>query len=225
MFLILAALGLEMLFVFRPLARKLKRAVSSREAAMAELSRLSQRDGLTGVYNRRAFDERLTDEWRRASRHGRPVAVIILDVDLFKAYNDTFGHQAGDQALIRVASTVKARAERITDTVARYGGEEFVVLMPGTGLEGALIVAEDIRRAVEALDIPHPGSSFGGRLTISLGAAGQIPGKNPDPSGLVQAADQALYLAKNRGRNLVAAAESSSESGMNDHPAGQETPV
>jgi diguanylate cyclase (GGDEF)-like protein len=209
MTLILVVLGLEILFIFRPLARKLRRTAGSLETAMAELGRLSRRDGLTGVYNRRAFDEQLGDEWRRASRNHKPVSIILLDVDLFKEFNDTFGHQAGDRALIQVAQAVQARAERVTDTVARYGGEEFVVLMPGTDAIGAQKVAEDIRGTVENLNIPHTGSGAGDRLTVSLGLACRIPEKNPDPAGLVQAADQALYLAKNRGRNQVAVFEPS----------------
>jgi diguanylate cyclase (GGDEF)-like protein len=151
-------------------------------------------DGLTGVANRRTFDARLAAEADRSVRSGRPLSVVLFDVDHFKRLNDLHGHQAGDEALQRVAATLSAGVRSI-DLVARYGGEEFVVILPDTDLATAGQTAERLRRAVEALPTEP-------RVTASLGVAA-LPRSALDPTGVVAAADEALYEAKQGGRNRV----------------------
>jgi diguanylate cyclase (GGDEF)-like protein len=174
--------------------------------ANAELASLARRDPLTGVANRRRFDETLDTEWRRARRARTPVAMAIADVDHFKAYNDACGHQAGDGCLQSVARALATVAHRAGDLVARYGGEEFAVILPGLDLEHARLLAESMRRAVEQLGLPHPGSPVGPEVTVSLGVASQRPRKGDAPGALVHDADLALYRAKSAGRNRVACA-------------------
>ncbi len=160
-------------------------------------------DGLTGVANRRHFDDALTDEWRRCRRNGVPLALILIDIDYFKRYNDYYGHQAGDICLQAVASSLKAAFGRSHDLIARYGGEEFVCLMPESNRAGARAKAEALRKRVEQLAIPHadsPGSPF---VTLSLGVAVLIPDDQAAPADLVRSADLALYAAKQDGRNRV----------------------
>ncbi len=168
-----------------------------------ELQRLSRRDGLTGIANRRHFDEYLQLEWRRAERDGRPLALLIADVDHFKAYNDVYGHQAGDESLRRVAQAIDAQLSRSIDVAARYGGEEFAVILPETPLAGALNIAERMRGAVMGLRIRHEASNVSEFVTVSIGAASIIPQRGESPDRLVGAADQALYDAKQGGRNRV----------------------
>ncbi|MBA4218173.1 MAG: diguanylate cyclase response regulator [Methylibium sp.] len=153
-------------------------------------------DGLTGVHNRRHFDERFLAEARRAQRSRSPLAVVLADVDHFKRYNDALGHLAGDDCLRRVAAALRSCLRRPTDLLARYGGEEFVCLLPDTDLAGAIGVAQLMEDTVRALALPHPGSA--GCVTISLGVAAASRGQ-----GLVDAADKALYLAKANGRGRV----------------------
>jgi diguanylate cyclase (GGDEF)-like protein len=166
-----------------------------------ELVRLARTDGLTGLYNRRTFDDLLQREWRRLARTGEPLSVIMMDVDHFKLYNDTYGHGGGDLCLQRVARAAESALQRPADIVARYGGEEFVALLPETKLEGAMAVAEAIRAAVAALEIPHASSKTAPHVTLSLGAACTIPQPELDPAALLAVADQQLYLAKTAGRN------------------------
>ena len=166
------------------------------------LQRLSSVDGLTGIANRRQFDETLNKEWRRAQRSGGCVGLIVCDVDRFKLYNDHYGHQAGDECLRKVAHCLQEQLRRPTDLVARYGGEEFGVILPDTDTEGALRVAEGIRKAVQALEIPHPSGTEAAVVTLSLGVAVQTPGRSEDRlENLVAKADSALYRAKHSGRN------------------------
>ena len=164
-------------------------------------------DALTGVSNRRFFEERLAMEWARAKRQGTALAVVMIDVDYFKLYNDHYGHQAGDACLSRLAALFKGCARRPTDLVARYGGEEFVCLLPDTGLAGARHMAEQICRQVQQAGIPHEKSPLGATVTVSLGVAAQPGGHGPDSADLLREADAQLYLAKSRGRNQVCAAE------------------
>ncbi len=171
----------------------------------AELERQALTDSLTGLANRRALDLGLEREWKRADREDRPLSVLILDIDHFKAFNDACGHPAGDACLQLVARCLEQRLRRPGDLAARQGGEEFAVLLPDTDLAGALAVAEDIRGKISALDRAHPSSPLG-RLTVSLGAACRRPGQGGTPEGLLAEADQALYKAKAAGRNRVAAA-------------------
>lgn len=166
-----------------------------------ELLRLARTDGLTGLYNRRTFDDLLQREWRRLARTGEPVSVIMMDVDHFKLYNDTYGHGGGDVCLQRVAQAAVDALQRPADVVARYGGEEFVALLPETKLDGAMAVAEAIRAAVAALEIPHASSKTAAHVTLSLGAASTIPEPDKDPATLLELADQQLYAAKMEGRN------------------------
>lgn len=168
-----------------------------------ELVRLARTDGLTGLYNRRTFDDLLRREWRRLARTGEPLAVIMMDVDHFKLYNDTYGHGGGDLCLQRVARAAVGALQRPADVVARYGGEEFVALLPVTKLEGAIAVAEAIRAAVAGLEIPHTASKTSAHVTVSLGAACTVPQPDKDPASLLALADQQLYAAKSEGRNRV----------------------
>ncbi|MBF0552369.1 MAG: diguanylate cyclase [Deltaproteobacteria bacterium] len=193
---ILLVLVMEALFIFRPAVKQIGRDIEY-------LQNLSLRDGLTGVANRRKFDDFLEMEWRRAIREGQPVSLIMMDIDYFKAFNDTYGHQEGDQVLTRVAQTAVKLVKRPADLVARYGGEEFAVVLPGTGLVGARHVAEKIRQGVQQLGIAHSLSQMNQMVTVSLGVAGQIPSVNSSPCQLIQAADAALYRAKEEGRNRV----------------------
>lgn len=166
-----------------------------------ELIKLARTDGLTSLYNRRTFDDVLLREWRRLARTGEPLSVIMMDVDHFKLYNDTYGHGGGDSCLLRVARAAEGALQRPADVVARYGGEEFVALLPETKLDGAIAVAEAIRMAVSALNIPHASSKTAAHVTLSLGVASTIPQPDKEPAALLEIADQQLYGAKSEGRN------------------------
>ncbi len=172
------------------------------DAANQELRRLSSLDGLTGIANRRHFDDILLREWRRAMRNGEEIAILMCDIDYFKPFNDRFGHQSGDECLRQVAHTLTCTMDRGGDLLARYGGEEFVAVLPGTSLNGATFVADQMRLAVERLALPHPESPFG-RVTASFGVASAIAMPETEPHRIVGAADMALYKAKNSGRNRV----------------------
>lgn len=163
---------------------------------------LASLDGLTQIPNRRHFDVALTNEWNRAARAGTPLSVILIDVDKFKVYNDTYGHQAGDVCLQRVARALAENLRRAGDMVARYGGEEFVLLLHQTPRDEGVMLAERLRAAVERLAIEHSGSDTG-VVTISVGGATVIPAPHSQESGLLRAADDSLYQAKHGGRNRV----------------------
>jgi diguanylate cyclase (GGDEF)-like protein len=171
--------------------------------ANEHLSRISFVDALTGLANRRFFDENLEKEWRRASRLHVPLAVVMADVDHFKVYNDSKGHPEGDRCLAAVANVFLQSIGRAGDLAARYGGEEFVVLIPAADHAAAMAVAEGLRRDCEALAIPHPASTVGSVVTISLGVASCIPSDETSAASLVSQADAALYRAKQEGRNRV----------------------
>jgi diguanylate cyclase (GGDEF)-like protein len=167
------------------------------------LARLSQIDGLTGIANRRRFDEVLDLEWRRASRETRGLTLLMIDIDHFKSFNDRYGHLAGDDCIRQVAATLSSTATRAADFVARYGGEEFACLLPGMEPNTVVDFAEKIRMSVEALEIPHAASASG-VVTISLGAATVLSGVRLarwEPAALIERADRALYDAKAAGRN------------------------
>ena len=172
------------------------------DSANQELKRLTSLDGLTGIANRRHFDEVLQREWRRAMRQGDELSILMCDIDFFKLYNDTFGHQAGDECLCKVAQTLVAAMDRGGDLLARYGGEEFVAVLPGTSLSGASHVAAQMRQAVSQLALEHPGSHFN-HITASFGVASAVAMPETDPQNIVGAADRALYKAKHGGRNRV----------------------
>ena len=172
------------------------------DSANQELKRLTSLDGLTGIANRRHFDEVLAREWRRAMRQGDEIAVLMCDIDFFKQYNDTYGHQSGDECLRLVADTLVGTMERGGDLLARYGGEEFVAVLPGTSLLGAAWVAEQMRQAVSTVAIPHTGTALG-YITASFGVASAVAMPETNPQDIVGAADLALYKAKHGGRNRV----------------------
>lgn len=172
------------------------------------LRTLSVRDGLTGIHNRRSFDEALDKEWRRMKRQGSGcLSLILLDIDFFKSYNDTYGHQAGDACLKEVAQVIACLVSRPGDLVARYGGEEFAVLLPDTPLREAERIADRMRKAVSELKIEHRASGAANHITISLGVAGMVPSPIVDSAELVRQADKALYAVKADGRNRVGAAD------------------
>nr|WP_242684298.1 sensor domain-containing diguanylate cyclase [Paraburkholderia hospita] len=173
-----------------------------RMRAESELELLARTDGLTGLPNRRTLGEILEQEWRRARRTRSMFSLLFVDIDRFKAYNDTYGHQAGDDALAAVARCIRDNIRRPADSAARYGGEEFVVVLPDTSPAGASQIAEQIRSAISALAIEHAGSEYG-RVTASIGAASWLPDQHGDVSAVIRAADEALYSAKAMGRNRV----------------------
>jgi two-component system, chemotaxis family, response regulator WspR len=179
------------------------------EVKNAELQRLSTVDGLTGLANRRRFDEVLEQECRRARREGSTLALIMTDVDFFKKYNDNYGHQGGDECLRRVASVLADSARRPADLAARYGGEEFALVLPHTTQQGAAIVAEALRAGVAALNILHTGSVTAPHVTLSLGVAvAEAESPSLNPATLIEQADAALYEAKGAGRNRWAVHQS-----------------
>ncbi len=167
------------------------------------LDRLSRVDGLTEVANRREFDRTLDIEWRRAVRSGSTIALLLIDIDRFKSYNDEFGHLGGDECLRRVAQTISSVATRAGELVARYGGEEFALIIPGSTAEGALTRAEILRERVQALAM----TGLRGGVTVSVGAAVIYPIESATQSTLIDLADRALYQAKRAGRNQVVLAE------------------
>jgi len=172
------------------------------EEANRRLSTQSKRDPLTKIANRREFDAFEKRVWRVGVRDNVAVAVVLMDIDFFKIYNDKLGHQAGDDCLKRVAQVLEGCATRPLDLVARYGGEEFIAVLGGASVADALVVAERMRNAVLGLDIPHPGSQHGS-VSVSVGAASMMPSEDVDPQALVKSADEALYYAKAAGRNCV----------------------
>lgn len=177
--------------------------ISDHKRAEAILLDLSRRDGLTGLANRRHFDASLEKEWRRALREKAPLSIIMCDIDFFKKFNDTYGHQTGDDCLRAVAHVLEKGLRRPFDVAARYGGEEFVIIAPGTPLPGALAIAESIRSGIEALAIPHASSAAAPVVTISLGVASAVPAQDGAAAEILAAADLALYRAKGEGRNRV----------------------
>ncbi|WP_242538458.1 sensor domain-containing diguanylate cyclase [Trinickia acidisoli] len=181
------------------LAAQLRR----RMRAESELALLARTDGLTGLNNRRTLGEILDREWRRARRNRSVFSLLFVDVDCFKAYNDFYGHQAGDDTLAAVAKCIGENIRRPTDSAARYGGEEFLVVLPDTAPQGAAVIAEQIRMAISNLGIEHVTSEYG-RVTASIGAAAWTPETDGDVTAVIREADQALYDAKATGRNKVA---------------------
>jgi diguanylate cyclase (GGDEF)-like protein/PAS domain S-box-containing protein len=170
------------------------------------LQRMSRTDALTNLANRRAFGEVLQREANRARRSGQTLSLLMLDVDYFKRYNDTYGHQAGDQALQRVAGVLTASARRGGDLSARYGGEEFAMILADTDLDAAEAVAETVRGGVSAQCIPHESSDTAGHVTVSIGTATMASDASFDPAELIKLADTALYRAKAAGRNCIRSA-------------------
>ena len=189
---------------------KLKEEMDRRKArekqlrAMARrLELLSRQDGLTGVANRRSFDEAFEKEWMLHKRRKSPLAVVMIDLDFFKAYNDSYGHLQGDVCLKMVASAIEDSLKRPGDFMARYGGEEFVAFLSDTGADGAFALGEEIRAVVADLAIEHRESLVSSMITVSIGVASIVPADHTSPNELLSAADQALYKAKSGGRNRV----------------------
>lgn len=160
-------------------------------------------DGLTGIANRRRMDEYLADEFKRAKRNHSPLSIVMLDIDYFKQFNDTYGHQSGDFCLQRVANVIKATLHRPADLVARYGGEEFAIILPDTSFSGAVILAEELRKNIEVLAIAHESSLVSPHITLSIGISKAQSYNNISEATLLSQADQALYQAKTEGRNRV----------------------
>ncbi len=167
------------------------------------LEQLAALDGLTGIPNRRRFDESYALEWRRCQRAGQPLSLVVADVDHFKAYNDTLGHAAGDRVLQEVAAVLRQCARRPGDLAARYGGEEFVLLLPETGAQEAQMLAEELRAKLEARGLTHPASPVGTSVTLSIGGASTTPMQAEADPAFFPLADAALYQAKASGRNCV----------------------
>lgn len=166
-----------------------------------ELERLINLDGLTQIANRRCFNDRILLEWQRLHRDHQPLSLLMFDVDYFKRYNDCYGHQMGDECLIKIAQTVDDLMRRPADLVARYGGEEFIIILPNTNAEGAIVVAELVHQAIQKLQIPHQDSTVSDIVTISMGIACDLPKLERSPYVLISQADHALYEAKQQGRN------------------------
>ncbi len=176
------------------------RDITAQKRAQTDLEALATRDGLTGLANRRSFDIKLAEEIRRAARDQPPLSLLMIDVDCFKLYNDTYGHQKGDECLRAIAQTIAATLWRETDFPARYGGEEFTVIMPNTPLSGAMLVAERLRQAVENLHIAHSASIASDFVTLSIGGVVAVS-RDLNPERMIAPADAALYRAKGAGRN------------------------
>jgi len=180
-----------------------KAAEIALERANLELDKLANLDGLTQIANRRRFETILRKEWKRLSREQLPLTIIIGDIDYFKQFNDLYGHQEGDNCLITIAQTMEHALHRSADIVARMGGEEFIILLPNTNEEGGQHIAEDIRRRITLLRIPHKGSQCSPYVTMSFGVSSNVPSPERLPEDLIAIADKALYLAKQNGRNKV----------------------
>jgi diguanylate cyclase (GGDEF)-like protein len=176
------------------------RDITLQKQAQAELEALASRDGLTGLANRRSFDVTLAEEIRGACRDSVQLSLLMIDIDCFKLYNDSYGHQSGDECLRKVAQAIAGTLWREKDFCARYGGEEFAVVLPNTPLSGTMLIAEQLRKSVEALHIPHPASTVSPTVTLSIGGVVGV-GPNLAPDRLIAGADAALYRAKNSGRN------------------------
>jgi diguanylate cyclase (GGDEF)-like protein len=204
---VVAAILAQHLRLSRASARRLRQQLESRTGELVDLTerldRLATTDDLTGICNRRRFSEFLGHEWNRAMRTHSTVALIMVDVDFFKRFNDTYGHLGGDDCLRRVAGVLQAVARRPGDLAARYGGEEFAVILTGTPEQSALALAESIRAGVERLQIAHESSPAAAVVTVSVGVAMASPADGGTPELLIFTADEAMYRAKEQGRNRV----------------------
>ena len=194
-------------FVLKPLESGILEARINNQLVqkmnLDHLKAISAFDALTEVPNRRRFDEYLTQEWKRAARNKYPISILMIDIDHFKSYNDTYGHQKGDECLKTVANETKMHLRRPSDMLARYGGEEFSVILPDTPSYSAFLVANRIRDGIENLNIEHSGTTSIGHLTISIGVATLIPDESLSISNLIEIADINLYRSKDEGRNRV----------------------
>lgn len=173
------------------------------EKSNSILQDISSLDGLTGIPNRRCFDDFIEREWKSAVRKNTPLSFIMIDIDHFKAYNDNYGHQAGDECLKQIGRALKQAVKRPVDIVARYGGEEFIAALVDTDINGAMTVAERISMEVKALNMPHESSPVAKIVTISMGIAGGVPNRDSLHGSFITMADKALYQAKREGRNRI----------------------
>jgi diguanylate cyclase (GGDEF)-like protein len=199
----LLGLGLVAVGIFAPLVREMHRETELLERANETLHQLSALDGLTGIPNRRSFEERIDEEWRRALRDQASLAVLMIDIDHFKAYNDRYGHLQGDDCLVQIAGTLARTVNRPADFVARYGGEEFVAVLPDTDARGAALVADRVRQRIESLGMTHEVSPVAPVVTVSVGFAAVVPTGSLGVTDLLGASDRALYEAKRNGRNRI----------------------
>ncbi len=190
-------------FALKQEINRRKQAEASLLLANQELERLAIIDSLTKVANRHRFDQYLAQEWPRMKRIKSPLSLILCDIDYFKFYNDTYGHQAGDNCLFQVAQALVFCAKRSTDLLARYGGEEFAMILPDTSGEGAVQVAKSMCLAIEKAQIKHEASQVSKYVTISVGVSNCIPDQNSSIKDLIKKADEALYQSKQKGRNQV----------------------
>jgi diguanylate cyclase (GGDEF)-like protein len=181
----------------------LARMAGELEVANRKLEQLSMSDGLTGIANRRCFDERLAADWARLAREGGSLALLLVDADCFKPLNDACGHLHGDECLRELARICASFVDGELDLVARFGGEELVLLLPGRDLQAAHAIGERLRRQVEAAAMLHPSSAVAPYVTVSVGVSAMLPDVASAPETLFDAADRALYVAKARGRNCV----------------------
>ena len=168
-----------------------------------ELKELATKDALTGIANRRFFDEYLEKEWKRAKRDKHIFSIVMIDLDFFKSYNDTYGHQKGDECLKIVANIIEEAMKRPADMAARFGGEEFVLVLPETSFKGAMRLSEELRKSIFDLNMEHKTNPNGSRVTVSMGVATMAADTVENPENLLSKADKALYAAKNNGRNQV----------------------
>ena len=187
---------------------KLNTRISTLNRLKSKLFDEANIDSLTGLYNRRYFDQNFKKEWRLASRNQQSISLLMIDIDYFKNYNDRYGHQMGDKCLIEVAEILAAALSRPADFVARYGGEEFIIVLPYTDAAGAEVVARLIHKLLGERKIPHEKSLVENQLTVSIGVAALIPGSDLSSSNLLEEADMALYQAKKSGRNRTSYAPS-----------------
>ena len=194
----------ELIHVLSNREKEIEKRTDELQEANETLHRLSREDSLTGLANRRWFAEFLARTWKGAMRHKQAICILIIDIDDFKAFNDNYGHQKGDSCLKIVSESIRRTVGRASDLVSRYGGEEFVVVLGDTSLDGGLKIAEDIRAAVEALGVPHKGSKKHRVVTVSIGVTSTLPAADIQPETVLVAADRAMYIAKNDGKNRVA---------------------
>lgn len=196
---------------YKTLLRQMTRVIKLSDLMQLELKtmsekleRVSQVDSLTELYNKRYFNEACIREWRNATRLNCSLALIMIDIDFFKKYNDTYGHLQGDECLKTVATEIQSSVRRPRDIVARFGGEEFVVVLPDTNIEGATLIAQNVLANVEKLAIEHVGSALSGKVvTVSIGVAAAFPGEVDTMEILLKQVDHALYASKNEGRNCL----------------------
>ncbi|MBN2246097.1 MAG: diguanylate cyclase [Candidatus Aminicenantes bacterium] len=195
----------------RELKEKIAEGKKELQEVKAELERLSVYDELTEIYNHRWFAQFFEYEWKRTVRKGGPISLIMIDIDHFKKFNQTYGREKGDACLVSIAKALQETVKRSSDVVARYGGEEFVIVLSGTDNRGVDVVAENARKSVEALNIPYGSSPTSDHVTVSLGCVTMHPRQHLDSSLLIKAAEEALFLSKKEGRNRVSHIDSNSQ--------------